>query len=132
MLGGGRVGGWNKGLLDRGEREAHLRQPPPHHQPALTHLAQVSPLYLACNHVKTEFALALVRAGALPDLAARRRDDGRLFTPLHPAALVHNHRAAELCKALLDAGATVGLGASPLDNKDKMKPEVVKMITGGQ
>ena len=131
MLGGGRVGGWNKGLLDRGEREAHLRQPPPHHQPALTHLAQVSPLYLACEFDKTEFALALLRAGALPDLAARGRDDGRLFTPLYHAALVRNHRGGELCKALLDAGATVGLGRSPLEEKYKMNPEVVKMITGG-
>ena len=131
MLGGGRVGGWNKGLLDRGEREAHLRQPPPHHQPALTHLAQVSPLYLACSHVKTEFALALLRAGALPDLATRGSEDGRLSTPLLHAAFDPNHRGAELCKALLDAGATVGLGRSPLDFIDMMNPEVVKMITGG-
>ena len=99
--------------------------------PALTHLAQVSPLYLACSHVKTEFALALVRAGALPDLAARWSEDGRLSTPLYQAALVPSQRGAELCKALLDAGAKVGLGVSPLDDKDMMKPEVVKMVTGG-
>ena len=99
------------------------------HPPALTHLAQVSPLLLACHHGKTEFALALVRAGALPDLAARGREDGRLRTPLHEAAL--DHRGAELCKALLDAGATVGLGQSPLEDKDEMNPEVVKLITGG-
>ena len=111
------------------------------HPPALTHLAQVSPLYLACNHVKTEFALALVRAGALPDLAARWSEDGRLYTqllhasrlltPLYHAALAHKQRGAELCKALLDAGATVGLGQSPLEDKDEMNPEVVKLITGG-
>ena len=102
----------------------------PHHPPALTHLAQVSPLYLACEFAKTEFALALLRAGALPDLAARSRN-GRLCTPLYDAALVPNHRGAELCKALLDAGATVGLGQSPLEDKDEMNPEVVKLITGG-
>ena len=101
------------------------------HPPALTHLAQVSPLYLACEFDKTEFALALLRAGALPDLAARRSETGRLSTPLYNAALPPSHRAAELCKALLDAGATVGLGKSPLEEKHKMNPEVVKMVTGG-
>merc|ERR1719192_1226678 len=49
--------------------------------------------------------------------------------PLYDAALVPNHRGAELCKALLDAGATVGLGQSPLEEKDEMNPEVVKLIT---
>ena len=102
-----------------------------HHPPALTHLVQVSPLYLACVFGQTEFALTLLRAGALPDLAARCSENGRLFTPLYHAALAHKQRGAELCKALLDAGATVGLGESPLDFKYKMKPEVVKMITGG-
>ena len=102
-----------------------------HYPPALTHLAQVSPLLLACEFGKTEFALALVRAGALPDLAARRSKYGRLRTPLYHAGLDSNHRGAELCKALLDAGATVGLGQSPFDFKYKMNPEVVKMITGG-
>ena len=121
------MGGWKKGHLHRGETEAHIvpTSTSLHYPPALTHLAQVSPLYLACWFNQTEFALALVRAGALPDLAARRSRNGRLllatfteggrfFTPLYPAALVYNHRGAELCKALLDAGATVGLGASPL------------------
>ena len=97
--------------------------------PALTHLAQVSPLYLACDVGETEFALTLLRAGALPDLAARWSGVGSLLTPLYQAALPPTD--AELCKALLDAGATVGLGRSPLDLKHKMKPEVVKMITGG-
>ena len=91
----------------------------------------MSPLYIACEYDQTEFALALVRAGALPDLAARRSKDGKLLTPLYQAALAQNHRGAELCKALLDAGAKVGLGMSPLEFKDKMNPEVVKMITGG-
>ena len=94
---------------------------------------QVSPLYLACWHEKTEFALSLLRAGANPDLPAKESSDGRLFTPLYQAAYHSNNiEGRELCEALIDAGATVGLGEIPLDWKDQMQPEVVKMITGAR
>ena len=124
MLGGGRVGGWKKVYLHRGEVEAAL----PTHRP-LTLIVQVSPLKLACPFGKTEFALMLLRAGASPDLPARR-SDGRLDTPLYHAATHPNLRNEELIQAILEAGATIGLGASPLERRDRMKPEVLKMITG--
>ena len=92
---------------------------------------QATPLFLACACGKTEFALSLLRAGASPHLLAKRSSDGRLITPLNEAALHSNTiGGGELCQALIDAGATVGLGRSPLYWKDQMKPEVVKMLKG--
>ena len=55
--------------------------------------------------------------------------DSTVYTPLFYAARPPS--GAELCKALLDAGATVGQGRNPLESRDEMKLEVVKMITGG-
>ena len=89
----------------------------------------MSPLYLACRLGNTEFALNLLRAGASPDSPARR-SNGRLYTPLRHAAIHPNLSDGELCRALLDAGATVGLGWSPLEWRGKIKPEILKMITG--
>ena len=71
----------------------------------------------------------LLRAGASPDLPDRR-SDGRLYTPLFHAATHPNLRNEDLSQAILEAGATIGLGASPLEARDKMEPEVLKMITG--
>ena len=52
-------------------------------------------------------------------------------TPLYIAATHPDIRDKEkLVRALIDAGATVGLGESPFNRKDKMEPGVVKMITG--
>ena len=106
-------------------------QPPP----TLPHhiFDQVSPLFLACELGNNEFALSLLRAGASPDLPAKSSHDGRLHTPLYWAAF-HSDTIGgrELFQALVDAGATVGLGWSPLFWKSRMKPELVKMITGNQ
>ena len=117
------MGGWKKVYLDRGEFEAGCHP--------LTLIVQVSPLKLACSLGKSEFALSLLRAGASPDSPARG-DDGRLFTPLFHAALHPKHSDGELTHVLIDAGATVGLGWSPLERRDEMKPEVLKMITGAK
>ena len=77
-----------------------------------------------------EFALRLLRAGASPDLPEKCSANGRLYTPLYYAARPPTDDV-ELCQALIGAGATVGLGESPLEErKYQMKPEVVKMITG--
>ena len=118
------MGGWKKVDLHRGELEAALQT----HQPP-TLIVQVSPLYLACYYGETEFALMLLRAGASPDLPARR-NDGRLSTPLYLAATHPDLRNEEVIQAILEAGATIGLGGSPLERRDEMKPEVLKMITG--
>ena len=98
------------------------------HRP-LTLIVQVSPLYLACESGETEFALMLLRAGASPDLPDRR-SDGRLGTPLYLAATHPNLRNEEVSQAILEAGASIGLGRNPLERRDRMKPEVLKMITG--
>ena len=100
----------------------------PTHRP-LTLIVQVSPLKLACPFGKTEFALMLLRAGASPDLPARG-SDGRLFTPLLHAATHPDLRNEEVIQAILEARATIGLGWSPLEKRDRIKPEVLKMITG--
>ena len=88
---------WEEIKLEHGRKVTltKVRQPPPHYPPALTHLVQVSPLLLACWFVKTEFALALLRAGALPDLVVRRSKDGKLYTPLFYSARPPS--GAELC-----------------------------------
>ena len=91
----------------------------------------MSPLYLACSWGNTEFALSLLRAGASPDSPARK-SDGRLVTPLYHAAVHPSSSDGDLTQALVDAGATVGLGQSPLEMRDEMKPEVLKMITGAK
>ena len=90
----------------------------------------MSQLYLACRWGNTEFALSLLRAGASPDSPARE-SDGRLITPLYQAA-THPKHSGDLTHALIDAGATVGLGENTLERRDKMKPEVLKMITGAK
>ena len=118
------MGGWKKVDLHRGELEAALQT----HHP-LTLIVQVSPLYLACYYGKTEFALMLLRAGASPDLPARI-SNGRLVTPLYDAAAPPDLRNEEVVRAILEAEATIGLGESPLERRDKMEPEVLKMITG--
>ena len=90
----------------------------------------MSPLYLACSRGETEFALTLLRAGASPDSPARW-GHGRLSTPLYRAATHPDIRDKEkLVRALIDAGATVGLGAGAFEWRDEMEPGVVKMITG--
>ena len=94
-----------------------------HHQCAL--VAQVSPLYLACQNGKTKFALSLLRAGASPDALARW-SESRLFTPLHVAASCNR----KLCRALLDAAAIVRIGRITLESSTTMNPEVSKMISG--
>ena len=117
------MGGWKKVDLHRGEFEAGCHP--------LTLIVQVSPLELACYCGKTEFALSLLRAGASPD-SPSRRSDGRLSTPLCNAATHPDISGGALTQALIAAGATVGLGVSPLERRDKMKPEVLKMITGAK
>ena len=92
-------------------------------------IVQVSPLNLACQHRKTEFAVRLLRAGASPNLPAKGSFDGKLYTPLYHAAYPST-ADVELCRALIGAGATVGLGRSPLELKSQMEPEVVKIVTG--
>ena len=98
---------------------------------------QVSPLFLACYLGNNEFALSLLRAGASPDLPAKDNyGGGRLVTPLYWAAYHSNTiigGGGELFQALIGAGATMGLGVSPLQIlKSRMKPELVKIFTGNQ
>ena len=122
---------WEKEYVD-GDRftytEVRLKHLANQHPLAL--ILQVSPLYLACEYGETEFALILLRAGASPDSLARW-SDGRLRTPLYIAVVHPNIRDKEkLVRALIDAGATVGLGVGAFEWRDEMEPGVAKMVTG--
>ena len=73
---------------------------------------QVTALFLACYNKHEAIAVLLAKAGADPNITAKREDDsGVAETPLFQAAY---EGMESVCQLLLDRGAGLHLGRSPL------------------